>query len=98
MLDPAAEGYRRLACAVLVQAYRDSLNPDGHRVTRVAGSTFGVTSAEEARSFLQADGARWLVALLDLDPTLLDYALAKLPKTKKCETARTWTNRSFQTE
>jgi hypothetical protein len=52
-VDPALNGWRRLAVAVLLRAYKDAAHGNGH--------------SQEARRFLAGDGTRWLALALDLD-------------------------------
>lgn len=65
-LDPVATCWRALGCAILLRAWRDAAHGNGH--------------SSEARQFLTGDGARWLVALLDLDSQIVDDIRAELPK------------------
>ena len=64
----AAPAWRRLGCAVLLQAHKDAHNTNGVKAAREAGLLPGVTLGEDARAFLAGDGAAWLSAALDLDP------------------------------
>lgn len=65
MNDPQLDGWRRLACAVLVQAAKDIRQGNGHSL--------------EAWAFLSSDGAADLVDLLELDAAGLGRVLAGLP-------------------
>jgi hypothetical protein len=81
MIDPVALAYRRLALAVLAQAWRDAHNQNGARAAAELGLPPEVTLAGDARDWLQGDGARWLVLALDLDAATaahLDRALQRL--------------------
>lgn len=60
-----ADGWRALGCAILLRAWRDAAHGNGH--------------SSDARLFLDSDGARWLVALMDLDGQLVDDIKATLP-------------------
>jgi hypothetical protein len=64
----ALDGWRALACAVLLRAHKDAMDGNGH--------------SQDARCFLGSDGARWLAVALDLDPAGLDHALGELPAAK----------------
>ena len=57
--------WQALGCAILLRAWRDAAHGNGH--------------SSEARQFLNGDGARWLVGLLDLDGGLVDEIRAELP-------------------
>lgn len=59
------QGWRRLACAILIQAVKDAREGNGH--------------SQDARRFLAGPGARRLAVLLDLDAGGLAHALANLP-------------------
>ena len=76
--DPISMGWRRLGAAVLVRAWRDVHNTNGHKAAREAGFPYGISLAGDARSFLNGNGARWLVAVLDIDQAGLDHALMKI--------------------
>ncbi len=65
MTDPDLAGWRRLGCAILLLAYRDAHEGNGH--------------SQDARRFLAGDGARRLVAWLELDAGGLAVALQDLP-------------------
>ena len=78
MTDPTLAGWRALGCAVLVRAWRDTHDRNGAKAARAAGISPDIGLAGDARLFLESDGARWLVALLDLDPAGIDAALAGL--------------------
>ncbi len=65
MTDPDLAGWRRLGCAILLLAYKDAREGNGH--------------SQDARQFLAGDGARRLVAWLDLDAAGLAVALGDLP-------------------
>jgi hypothetical protein len=82
MIDPTSKAWRRLGCAVLVQAWRDAHNTNGARAAAELGLPAGLTLAGDARAFLQSDGAAWLVLALDLDPAGLDQALGGLRPSK----------------
>ena len=58
-------GWRRLGCKILVQAYRDAAEGNGH--------------STDARRWLASGGAVDLVQLLELDRAGLESALAGLP-------------------
>ena len=64
-MDPSLIGYRRLACKILVQAYHDAAEGNGHSAA--------------ARCWLASADAIYLVNLLELDLGGLDHALARLP-------------------
>ncbi len=80
MNDYTLDGWRALGCAVLLRAWSDTRNNNGHKAAREAGIPTGITLAQDARSFLHGDGARWLVAALDLDQDGLDHALDGMPR------------------
>jgi len=63
--DPDLPGWRRLGCAILLLAYRDAHEGNGH--------------SQDARQFLAGPGARRLVAWLELDAGGLAVALQDLP-------------------
>ena len=75
-MDPNLGGWRRLGCAVLVRAWRDTHSTNGDKAAREAGLPKGTTLAADARQFLESDGARGLVLALDLGPEGLDRVLA----------------------
>ena len=75
MMEEVLRGYRRLACAVLVRAWKDAHNTNGTGAAVELGLPPGVTLSGDARAFLQGDGARWLAALLEFNPGGLDRAL-----------------------
>jgi hypothetical protein len=64
--DSTRDGWRRLACAILLRAVRDAADGNGH--------------SWEARQWLGGPAARELVSLLDLDPAGLDRVLAGVPR------------------
>lgn len=64
-MDPTWPAWRALACEILLLAFRDVRRGNGH--------------SADARSFLDSDGARWLVTSLDIDEGALRSALAALP-------------------
>ena len=66
MEEPTVIGYRRLACAVLIRAYRDAAEGNGHSAA--------------ARAWLASSGAVDLVNLLELDPAGLARAVDALPE------------------
>jgi hypothetical protein len=70
--------WRRLGCAVLLRAWRDAHNRNGHKAAREIGLPVGVTLAGDARAFLESDGALWLAALLELDAGIVDDIRAEL--------------------
>ena len=74
------KGYRRLACAVLWRAWADAHSTNGTKAAREAGIPRGVSLADDARAFLESDGAGWLLALLELDGRILDGIRAELPR------------------
>ena len=66
MRDPALSGWRRLGCAVILQAHRDAQDRHGPQ-------------AADARAFLAGSGAAWLAAALDLPPEGPAQAVGSLP-------------------
>jgi len=66
MDDPPLRGWRRLACAVLLQAVKDVREGNGH--------------SGEAWQFLLTPEAAGLVTALDLDPARLGPVMASLPE------------------
>ena len=58
-------GWRRLACAVIVQACRDAHNTNGHQAAGGLGLPPGQSLSDDAKNFLHSSGADWLVSLLD---------------------------------
>ena len=77
--DEWLTGWRRLGCAILLRAWRDAHTRNGHQAARKLGLPPGATLAGDARAFLASEGARWLVAALDLDQAGFEHALAELP-------------------
>ncbi len=71
----ALDGWRALACAVLLQAHKDAQSKNGKKAAREAGLPRGVTLAAEARQFLASDGAAGLCLALEIDPAGLARAL-----------------------
>ena len=78
-----ARGCRRLALAILLRAWRDLASSDGAQATRAEGLPPGVTLADDARTFLESDGARWLLLISEIDPSGLDAALGDLLPTER---------------
>ena len=76
-------GYRRLALAILLRACRDLVIDGGVQAARAAGLPPGVTLADDARAFLESDGARWLLLISEIDPSSLDAALGELLPTER---------------
>ena len=64
-MDPVLVGWRRLGCKILVQAYRDAAEGNGH--------------SADAHRWLNSAGAGVLVQLLELDRGGLEGALSRLP-------------------
>lgn len=77
--EAQAIGYRQLACAVLLQAWRDAHSRNGAKAAREAGIPKAIGLAGAGRQFLASDAARWLVIALDIDPAGLEQVLAALP-------------------
>ena len=73
------DGWQRLGCAILWRAWKDAHSTNGWKDAREAGLSPGLTLSDDARAFLQSDGARWLIALLDLDGGIVDDIRAELP-------------------
>lgn len=78
MDEASLDGWRYLACAVLLRAYEDAHSKNGRIAGKEAGLPKGATLAGDARAFLKGDGAQWLIALLEWDPDVLDRVLARL--------------------
>ena len=80
MDEAALEDWRHLPCAVLLRAYRDTASTNGDKAAREAGLPPGVALAQDARAFLESDGAAWLVAALDLDGVALTMPWESSPQ------------------
>lgn len=66
MNQQAAAAWRRLGCAVIVQAWQDAQSTNGHKAAREAGISPALGLAGDARAFLASEGAAWLAAALEL--------------------------------
>jgi hypothetical protein len=77
--DPLA-GWKRLGCAVLLQAFKDAQGSLSRVSAQNAGYRDGMVLAVEAYSFLEGSGARWLVSALGLSPDSFERALEELPR------------------
>jgi hypothetical protein len=64
--DAALVGWRRLSAAVLLRAYFDAKDGNGH--------------SAEARAFLESEGAGGLLAELGIDPARLGAVVEGLPE------------------
>jgi hypothetical protein len=74
-----AAAWQRLALAVLVRAWADAHSTNGAKAARELGLSPGVGLADDARLFLESDGAAWLLALLEMDGTLIERIRHELP-------------------
>ena len=79
MIVDELTGWRRLACAVLVRAWRDAHSTNGDKAAKEAGISAGVGLAGDARAFLESDGAAWLALMLEFDPAGVDHLRHQLP-------------------
>ncbi len=69
-----------LGWAVIERAYRDAAGRSGAKAAREAGLPPGVDLAGDGRSFLEGEGARWLLITMGLEEWLLDRLLAELAR------------------